>query len=200
MKIKTQVQSIAAFLTVASFPAWADSTGDIGDLPDILLQNLGIIADVMQTLAVLIGLALFVAGLFQLKRYGEMRTMMSAQMTIYGPLMTIIAGVAMLCLPLIIGTMLVSFWGPTGTVDLPYDGGTDTGWSEYVPAVLMLVRLVGIYSFMRGIVMSAKTGSGHAPPGTIGKVMVHIFGGILCVHIMGTIKLIESIFGFDFSI
>lgn len=199
MSIKSRAFSIAAVLTLASSQAFAGS-GDIGDLPDILIQNLGIISEIMQAIAVLTGLALFVTGLFQLKRYGEMRTMMSAQMSIFAPLMTLVAGVAMLCLPLMMGTALVAFWGPTGVTDLPYDGETNTGWSQYVPAVLMLIRLVGVYAFMRGFVMSAKTGSGHAPPGTVGKALVFIFGGILCVHIMGTVKLIESIFGFDFSI
>lgn len=196
--IQQRAVGTAVLLMFASFPAWASD--DIGNLPDILTQNLGIIADIMQTLSILIGLSLFIAGLFQFKKYGEMRTMMSSQMSISAPLMTLISGIAMLCSPLIMGTMLVSFWGVTGATDLPYDGSTSSGWTQYIQPVLMLVRLVGVYAFMRGFVMAAKTGSGHASPGTTGKVFVHIFAGILCVHIMGTIQLIESILGFNFSI
>ena len=184
---------------MASLPAWADNgSGTIGNLPDILIANLNIIADIMQTLAILIGLTLFVGGMFQLKRYGEMRTMMSSQMSIAGPLMTLISGVAMLCAPLMIGTALVSFWGVGGANDLPYYGDDPVGWTQYIQPVLMLVRIVGVYALMRGFVMAAKTGSGHAPPGTIGKCLVHIFAGILCVHIVGTIQLIGSIIGIDF--
>lgn len=185
-------------LVFASLPAWADS-GDVSDLPGILVNNLGIISDIMQTIAILLGLGLFVGGMFQLKRYGEMRTMMSSQMSIAGPVMTLLAGVALLCSPLFIGTLLVSFWGSGGITDLPYDGDTSNGWAQYVPAVLMLVRLIGVYSFMRGFVMAAKTGSGHAQPGTTGKVLTMIFAGILCVHIMGTIQLVESLFGFSLN-
>ena len=184
-------------LVFASLPAWADSSSNIGNLPQILMNNLGLISDIMQTVGILLGLGLFVGGMFQLKRYGEMRTMMSSQMSIAGPVMTLLAGVGLLCSPLFIGTLLVSFWGPTGTTDLPFDGDTSNGWAQYVPAVLMLVRLIGIYSFMRGFVMAAKTGSGHAQPGTTGKVLTMLLAGILCVHIMGTIELIESIFGFN---
>ena len=124
---------------MASLPAWAgNGSGTIGNLPDILIANLNIIADIMQTLAILIGLALFVGGMFQLKRYGEMRTMMSSQMSIAGPLMTLIAGVAMLCAPLMIGTALVSFWGAGGANDLPYDGddhgGLDSIYSAGIDA------------------------------------------------------------------
>ena len=187
-------------LVFASVPAWADSGNqDIGDLPQILMNNLGIIANIMETVGVLMGIGLFVGGMFQLKRYGEMRTMMSSQMSIAGPVMTLLAGVALLCSPLFIGTLLASFWGPTGVTDLPYDGDTSNGWAQYIPAVLMLVRLIGVYAFMRGFVMAARTGSGHAQPGTVGKVLSMIGAGILCVHIMGTIQLLESIFGFSIN-
>jgi hypothetical protein len=64
----------------------------------------------------------------------------------------------------------------------------------------MVVRLAGVGGFMRAFVMAAKTGSGHAQPGTTGKVMIQLFASILCVHIMGTIQLIESILGIDFQL
>lgn len=203
MRIKIQLQALgaAALLALGSSSAWAASgTGDIGNLPAILVANLNTIGTIMQTVAILLGLGLFMGGVFQLKRYGEARTMMSSQMSMAGPLMTLISGIALLFSPLLIGTLLVSFWGPGGQTDLPYDGNTSSGWAQYVQPVLMLVRIVGIYAFMRGFVMAAKTGSGHAQQGTTGKVLIHIFAGILCVHIMGTIQLVESLLGFNFSI
>jgi intracellular multiplication protein IcmC len=202
MKMKPMLQTLATafILGWVSLPVWADSGGSINGLPGTLMDNLGVITVIMQTLAILIGLTLFVGGMFQLKRYGEMRTMMSSQMSISGPLMTLLAGVAMLCSPLFMGTLLVSFWGPAGISDLPYEGDVSSGWAQFIEPVLMFVRIIGVYAFMRGFVMAAKTGSGHAQPGTVGKVLVHIFAGILCVHIMGTVKLIEGIFGLDFSL
>ncbi len=201
MKIKTYLPVIAitASALLISAPALADGS-DIGNLPDILMQNLGIVADIMQTLAILIGLALFIGGVFQLKRYGETRSMMSSQASMMGPLMAMLSGVAMLCSPLFMGTVLVSFWGTGGISDLPYDTSAETGWSQYIEPVLMMVRLVGVYAFMRGFVMSSKTGSGHAPPGTTGKIFAYLFGGILCIHIMGTMQLFGSILGFNFDI
>lgn len=199
MRMKPILHAVAMslILGLVSLPVWADSTSD---LPGILIDNLGLVGVIMQTLGILIGLSLFVAGMFQLKRYGEMRTMMSSQMSISGPLMTLLAGVAMLCSPLFMGTLLVSFWGPAGISDLSYTGDTTSSWSQFVTPVLMFVRLIGVYAFMRGFVMAAKTGSGHAQPGTTGKVLVHIFAGILCVHIMGTIQLMESIFGLNLTL
>jgi intracellular multiplication protein IcmC len=199
--IRLSTISLVALLAIASFPALAGSGGGtVDNLPDVLTANLGIIAQIVQTIAILMGLSLFVGGMFQLKRYGEMRTMMSSQMSIAGPVMTLLAGVSLLCTPLFMGTLLVSFWGPEGIADGAYEGDTASSWSQYIPPILIFVRLIGVYAFMKGFVMAARTGSGHAQPGTIGKVLIHIFAGILCVHIMGTIKLIESILGFDFQI
>ncbi len=194
-KIQLQALSVALVLSVLSFPA---SANDIGNLPDVLMANLGVIAQIMQTLSIFIGLGLFIGGMFQLKRYGEMRTMMSSQMSISGPMMTIIAGVAMLFSPVMISTLLVSFWGSGGVTDLN-PGNTNSGWGQYMQPVLMLVRIIGIYAFMRGFVIAAKSGS-HSGQPTVGKALVHILAGIMCVHVVGTMKLIQSILGFDFAI
>jgi intracellular multiplication protein IcmC len=194
---RLKVISIAIALGFASAPAWAD--GDIGNLPAVLTANLNIVVDIMQTIAILLGLALFLGGMFQLKRYGEARTMMSSQMSMTGPLMMLLSGIAMLCSPLMIGTLLVAFWGPGGATDLPYDGDTSYGWSQYIQPIIIFVRVIGIFAFMRGFMMVARTG-GQTQQGTTGKALIHVFAGILCVHIMGTIKLLESILGFSFSL
>ncbi|MBS0350577.1 MAG: type IV secretion protein IcmC [Proteobacteria bacterium] len=195
-RLPKQAIALSLLLSLACSPALAI---DVGDVPQILTQNLNYVADIMETIAIMLGLGLFIGGMFQLKRYGEMRTMMSSQTSIAGPLMMLLSGVALLCSPLMIGTLLVSFWGTAGASDLPYEGSTATGWSEFIPPILMLVRLVGVFSFMRGFVTAARIGSGHTQPGTIGKVLIYIFAGILSVHIMGTIKLIESFFGINMT-
>ena len=196
INIRQQVWGVALLLVLASFPAMA---GDINNLPDVLTENLGLIANVMQSVSIVLGLGLFVGGMFHLKRYGEMRTMMSAQMTIWGPLMRILSGAALMYLPVMISTSLVAFWGTGG--DMPIASSTSMeGWAQYIPAVLMLVRLVGVYAFMRAFMLAARSGRTQGQPGTVGKVLVNLLAGILCVHVMGTIQLIESILGFSFSI
>lgn len=196
-KIRLHQFSVAVALSLVTVTGFAGA-GDVGNLPTLLRENLGIVAQIFQTIAIMMGLGLFIGGMFQLKRYGEMRTMMSTQMSISGPLMTLLSGIALLFLNTFIGTFLVSFWG--AGADNPMSLNTSTsGWAQYIEPVIMLVRLVGVYAFMRGIVMAAKTGSHQGQQGTVGKVLVHLFAGILCVHIVGTINLIESFFGLSFS-
>lgn len=191
--------ALALFLVNAPAFAITITTGNsIGNLPDILMENLGWVAIIFQTVSIFLGLGVFVGGMFQLKRYGEMRTMMSSQMSIGGPAMMLFSGAALMYLPTFISTVLVGFWGTGAEIDLPVQS-TMEGWAQYIPPVLMLVRLVGIYAFARGFLMLSRSGS-HGQQGQIGKALIHILAGIFCVHIMGTIQLLESFFGFSFAL
>lgn len=155
-------------------------------------NNLGTAVVILNSISVLLGVGMLFSAFFQFKRYGEQRTMMSMQHTIAGPVMMMFAGAILLILPKFIGTMLIAFWG----TDTPIAYQTNANpWSDIVAAVLMLVRVVGVGSFIRGIVMISRAGSSQSQPGTTGKALIHIFAGILCVHIMGTIELIENILG-----
>lgn len=52
----------------------------------VMLQNIGQISEILNVVAIVMGIALVLGGIFQLKRYGEMRTQMSQQMSLFGPL------------------------------------------------------------------------------------------------------------------
>ena len=117
--------------------------------PDTLLYNLGYMANILQTTSIILGLGLFMSGLFRLKRYGEMRTFMSQQMTLAGPLLMLIAGISLLCLPFVLSTALLNTWGTTSP--LRYSGPTNSGYEQLIPSVIMFVRLIGVGAFIRGI-------------------------------------------------
>ncbi|WP_423063615.1 type IV secretion protein IcmC [Candidiatus Paracoxiella cheracis] len=162
--------------------------------PTTLMNSLGTIAGIVQTVSILMGLSLFMSGLFRLKRYGEMRTFMSHQMTLAGPLLTLIGGICLLSLPLVVRTGLLSFWGTSNP--LRYSGPQE-GFEQLIPPIIMLVRLLGVGSFIRGIILFSRGGREGSPPGTVGKAMIHIFGGLLCIHILGTVDLVKEILGWS---
>ncbi len=151
-------------LFLVNAPVFA-AGGDIGNLPDTLMNNLGWIAIIFQSVSIFLGLGIFVGGMFQLKRYGEMRTMMSSQMSIGGPAMMLFSGASLMYLPTFISTVLVGFWGSGAEMDLPVES-TMEGWAQYIPPVLMLVRLVGVYAFTRGFVILGRSGS-HGQQGQV---------------------------------
>lgn len=162
-----------------------------------MMQNLGIISNMMSTVAIMLGVGLFMGSLFQLKRYGEMRTFMSHQMTLWAPLAMMFAGILLLILPFTVTTALRAFWGEGQTSPLAYVGSGQHDIDVYIPVVLMLVRVVGVGAIMRACFMISKTGGHGGQPGQLGKALIHLFGGILCVHVMGTVTLIKTIFGIN---
>src|SRR3990167_5651441 len=155
-----------------------------------LTQNFQIIADIMQSVAVLLGVTLTLGGLFELKKHGESRAMMS-QSGAGGGIAMIVCGAILLTLPAFISVGLSAIFSQTSP--LAYEGDT-TGVNGLIEPIIILVRIVGVGAFMRGIVMASKMGGQHAQPGTLGKASVHIVAGILCVNVVQTIELLKLIF------
>lgn len=160
--------------------------------PSVLMHNLGYMAIIFQDVAILMGVGLFMSGVFRLKRYAEMRTFMSHQMTISGPVMMMLGGVLLLTLPTTLRSALFNIWSTSNP--LHYNGSNGT-WGQLIPPIIIFVRLIGVGAFMRGIVLFSRAGGEQAQPGTMSKAMLHIVGGILCVHILGTLDLLKEILG-----
>ncbi|AAO91121.1 hypothetical protein [Coxiella burnetii] len=160
--------------------------------PFVLMQNLGYMAEIVQSVSIIMGLGLFMMGIFRLKRYGEMRTFMSHQMTIAAPLLMMIAGIALMCLPVVLSTALTSFWSTSNP--LHYHGG-EVGYEQLIPPIIVFVRLIGVGAFIRGVLLFSRVGREQTPPGTMAKAMLHILGGLFCVHILGTLSLLKSVLG-----
>ena len=161
--------------------------------PTQLMGNLGLMAVIFQDISIIMGLGLFMFGLFRLKRYAEARTMMSHQMTIAGPLMLLIGGTMFLCFPLVLRTALFNFWSTTHPNPMAYAGGDS--YEQLIPPIVIFVRLIGVGSFMRGVLLFSRVGGEQSQPGTLSKACIHMFAGILCIHILGTVDLLRSIFG-----
>lgn len=159
---------------------------------DQLTYNLGTIGDIIGTVALIMGIGIFLTGIFQMKKHGESRTMMSGQHTIAGPLMMLLAGAMLMALPTVIDSALLAFWGTSSPLAPPQ---APAGYSGLETPILMFVRIIGVGSFIRGIVLLSRSGSHQGQPGTLGKALIHMFAGVLCVHIVGTLDLIDSILG-----
>lgn len=159
-----------------------------------LIRSFSTIARVLVSVSVGMGVCLFVSGIMQLKRYGEMRTMMSHQMTLWGPLSVMFAGVFCLVLPFFISSSLLAFWGTSNP--LHYGGSGDNLLDQYVPAVNMFVRVIGIGAILRAISLFARAGGHNSQPGSLSRGIFYLFSGVLCVHIVGSAHLFKAIFDF----
>ncbi len=149
---------------------------------------------VIQSISVLMGVAFFLGGILKLKRYGEMRTFMSHQMTIWAPLMMLVTAVLLLCLPLTIKAMALSLWGKANPMSY-----VSASPNPYVQKVILLLRLFGVCSFMRGVVLLARSGQEQSQPGALSKSMIHMLSGLFCVYIESTIAVLKALLGTSFG-
>ena len=159
-----------------------------------LTQNLTIVAKIIETVAVFLGWLLFFVSIYKFKRYGEMRTMMSMHMNIMGPVSVLVASALLLLFPQFVSTLVVTVWGVGNQNPLPYRGPTDD-WGMFIKPVLMFLRILGIISIIRGVILLSRLGESQSQPGQGGKAAMHLVGGLLSVHIMYTIELLKNIFG-----
>jgi intracellular multiplication protein IcmC len=150
------------------------------------------IASISSDLSILFGAFMFVGGLYQLKRYGEARTMMSGQLTFSKPLMPILCGTLLMSFPTALGALMGAFWGSSWSSPLAYQVQSD--YDVMVPAMLALIRLLGIICFFRAILSAVTAVGPHAQPGSKSKVGVLLFAGILLVNVSGTYDLVRSFF------
>ena len=127
--------------------------------PLIMMANLGYLARYFtKTVCIMIGLGLFMGSLLTLKKYGETRTYMSHQMTLWGPMMMMLSAVLFLVMPTTISSVLFAFWG-NKSPEIYNAASSDI--DQYVPVVLMFVRLVGVGAIIRACILLSRMGGKH---------------------------------------
>ena len=167
--------------------------GDTGFNPALMMSNLGIIANIVQGVAIVMGVGLIFSGIMKLKHYGEMRTMMNSQGSLANALFIMLAGIMLMTLPTMLNTFLLAIWGTTNP--LPYPGGG--GANGLMRGIVMFVRLIGVISFIRGVVLISHLGKeSGGQQGSIGKALTYMIGGIMCVQIVATAQFLSTILGF----
>lgn len=161
--------------------------------PALIYANFTVIAQILMTISVLLGLVLFLSALFQFKKHGETRSGGGGQNSIGGPLLMLTSGVLLLTLPAVIQVLLFSIWGDSSPMSYT---PSPSPYSSMFRVVQIAVQVIGMGSLMRGIMLLARSGSSgqQSQPGTMGKAFVHIFGGILCINVVGTYTLLHYLF------
>lgn len=147
----------------------------------------------VSAVAYLTGMILIFRAVYQLKVYGDMRTMMSAQTNLKSTLVLFIAGTALMYTPTALKIFMYSTFGTTNITD-PMAYASGSSGDTAVRAVLMVVQLIGIISFIRGWILltQSQSGGGHS---TFGKAVTHIIAGIFAVNIVGVRNLLQGTFG-----
>jgi intracellular multiplication protein IcmC len=138
------------------------------------------------------GMYFIFVGIFKLKQYGESRTMMSQDHQLKGPLIFITVGAMLLYLPTSVQVGMSSFWAEPN----PYGYLQQTDeWSQFINGCYTIVQLFGVIAFIRGMVILSHLGGHGGQPGTLGKGLTHIIGGIFCINVYQFVQIVMLTLG-----
>jgi len=142
-------------------------------------------------LAYVMGFYFIFYGLLKLKQYGESRTMMSSDHSLMGPMVLITIGAMLLYLPTTVQMGLTTFWSDPN----PYAYVTQSDeFGQFYKTVFLIIQLLGTIAFIRGLVILSGL-QGHAQPGTFGRGMTHIIGGVFCINLYQFVQVVMSTLG-----
>jgi len=170
---------------------------DIGDMLINLSQSYAGIWRLITSFSYVAGFIMFFRAIYNLKIYGELRTMMPSQASVKLPVTYMIVAAALLWLPSAVNVMMESTFGYTGPRQLLSHIAVDSIRGEQIlRAVLGMVQIVGLIAFIRGWMILSQ-GAQQGSPQSFGKAITHMIGGIFALNIDGTWELLKGTFGIN---
>lgn len=164
-----------------------------------LSSSLDAVYTMVTAVAYLIGISFMFKALYSLKVYGELRTMMASNTSLKEPLTFILAGAVFIYLPTGFAIMMNTTFGNANVLaytQLPSAfslNATNGGF-----ALLKLLQVIGVGSFVRGWVLLARSSGQQGQPGGFGKGLTHVFGGVMLMNIVGTLNIVYNTLGIAF--
>lgn len=175
---------------------------DLSSWPDVeqmlvsFANNIPTLERLIQACAYIIGISYMFRAVYQLKEYGELRAMMSMQTDLRRPMIMFAVAVCLLYSPTLYNVGLQTIFAQSSPSPLAYVQSDLASWSGLESIVVRVIQLIGLIAFIRGVMILATLASPQHPPGTLGKALTHIIGGILAINIVGTAIVIQNTFGF----
>lgn len=151
-------------------------------------------------LAFVIGAMLVVRGLMMYKVFGTQTMASATKGEFAGPLVFILVGAVLMYLPSTYNTSLTTIFGLNNIAPvsqlISYASVTKTEqWQQLSEVIVDYIYLIGLIAFIRGFVILSKMGHSGAQPGSIGKGLIHVVGGILLINIVATVNILATTFG-----
>jgi len=178
-------------------------TNWINGQADVLINiasNLVPVQRLVTGTAYLLGIGFAFKAIFALKTLGEARTMTSSHNgSVKEPLIYFLVAAVLLYLPTAVEITLNSTFGSSSILQYaPVDSPNKSldalfGSSSLVgEALSVIIQTIGVIAFVRGWVLIARSASQGQQPGGTGKGLVHVFGGILAMNIVGTLEIVNN--------
>lgn len=147
-------------------------------------------------IAYVMGMYFIIAGIMKLKHAGESRTYMSQEHSLKGPLVFIAVGAALLYLPTSVQIGLSTFW----TEPNPYGYlKQQDQWAQFINTCYIIIQLIGVVSFIRGLVILSHVSGHGGQPGTFGRGVTHVIAGIFCINIYQFVQVVLNTLGIQYQ-
>jgi intracellular multiplication protein IcmC len=149
--------------------------------------------------AYLMGCAFLFKAIYSLKMYGESRTMMSSNTSLKEPIWYLMIGALLIYFPSGFEMLMQSTFGYENvlqyasvssgnpTIDVLFGSGSVVG-----RPLTIIIQVIGLVAFVRGWVLIARSSGQGQQPGGTGKGIIHVFGGILAINIVGTVQMLNN--------
>jgi intracellular multiplication protein IcmC len=169
---------------------------DINAMLSALKDNIDPVIRLATAVAYVLGIWFMISAILELKLIGQSQGMMSQKMGLGGPIMRFAIGAALVYFPSTVDVAVSTLWG-SGESIVSYTAAADDPFKLAKEGVFSIIKAVGIVSFIRGfVILSHSTGQHGSQPGTVGKGIFHIIGGILAINIVTTIEVLKNSLGF----
>lgn len=139
--------------------------------------------------AYILGFMLVLKGVYKLREYGEMRTSMSSQTNLWAAIITLVMGSLLIFFVSSYKIGLQTLFGYSSP--LSYSEGSSST-DALVSSVVLIMQIVGVIAFIRGILLLNSAGGHSAQPGSIGKGLTFMIGGLLAINIYGTWQMLVN--------
>ena len=151
-------------------------------------------------IAYVIGIAFAFKAIYSLKAYGEARSMMSSNTAnMKEPLTYLFVAGIFIYLPAAMNLLMTTTFGNDVILQYaPLNSSNSTinalfGSSSTVGKPLtMIIQVIGLIAFIRGWLLIARASGQGGQPGSTGKGLMHVFGGILAVNIVKTLEIVNN--------
>jgi intracellular multiplication protein IcmC len=149
--------------------------------------------------AYLMGCAFLFKAIYCLKMYGEARTMQSSSTSVKEPIVYLVVGSLLIYFPTGLHIVMQTTFGYQNVLQYAPVNSSNQALSTLFGSgsvvgkpLTMLIQVIGLIAFVRGWVLVARSASQGQPPGGTGKGLVHVFGGILAINIVGTLNMVNN--------
>ncbi|MDA8561921.1 hypothetical protein N9L02_02270 [Gammaproteobacteria bacterium] len=170
------------------------ATPSVDEMIKSFAESVPQIMSFVTALGYVLGIWFVFHGIILLKKYGMQRTQMSGDASMTPSLLSIFVGAALIYLPSSVRSGLQTFW--TDPNPYGYNVDAENEWVDFYQACFMIIQLIGVIAFIRGLVMVTKLGAqGGGQQGGFGRAMAHIVGGIFCINMYGFLQAVFNTFG-----